>query len=268
MSRRQDRVQDGQPVLQVRGVRKAFGGLQVAQDIDLEVRQGTVHALIGPNGAGKTTLLAQICGEIIPDGGRILLNGQDITTLAVHARARLGLARSFQITSLLNGLSVFDNVLLAVLGRSASPWRMWGNVRRQEPFASQARALLEEAGLARRADDDVLALSHGEQRQLELVLALAASPALLLLDEPMAGLSAAESAEMTQRLMQLKGHHAMLLVEHDMDAVFALADTVSVLVNGRIIASGPPEVVRANAEVQAAYLGEGMEEQPQSRPPA
>ena len=242
------------PVLQLQGLRKAFGGLQVAQDIHLAVRAGELHALIGPNGAGKTTLLAQITGEITPDAGRILLHGRDITRLPVHARARAGLGRSFQITALMDELTVFDNMLLAVMGRHASPWRFWGRARAERPHAKMAHQALREAGLAARAQEAAGALSHGERRQLELAMALAARPALLLLDEPMAGLSAAESRAMTQRLAALKGQYAMLLVEHDMDAVFALADTISVLVNGRIIATGTPDEVRANAEVQAAYL--------------
>ncbi len=255
MSAHQGNRRKADPVLAVRGLRKAFGGLQVAQDIELTVHAGELHALIGPNGAGKTTLLAQITGELAPDAGSILLNGQDITHLPVHRRARRGLARSFQITALLENLSVFDNMLLALLGRTASPWRFFGCVRKEEPFASRAHATLEQAGLAARAGEKAANLSHGERRQLELAMALAGEPALLLLDEPLAGLSTAEAAAMTERLAALKGQHAVLLVEHDMEAVFALADTVSVLVNGRIIASGPPQEVRANKEVQAAYLG-------------
>ena len=242
--------------LRLAHVRKSFGGLAVAADVSLAVRAGEIHALIGPNGAGKTSLIAQIAGELKPDGGQILLDGRDITRLSVHARARAGLARSFQITALMEELTVMENMLLAIGGQRRLRRVLALPAAGAADMRARARAGLDEAGLGGRADVAAGALSHGERRQLELAMALAGRPKVLLLDEPMAGLSAAESRAMTARIARLKGGAAaILLVEHDMDAVFALADTVSVLVRGEIIGSGPPEEISTNAAVREAYLG-------------
>ena len=245
-----------EPLLAARGLTKRFGGLTATDRVDLEGRAGEVHALIGPNGAGKTTLLGQLAGEIRPDAGSVRFAGADITALPPERRARLGLARSFQITSVFAEFSVLANVALAVQLQSGHSFRFWrsaaGDPRLEEP----ARALLERVGLAARAGSLAAELSHGEHRQLEIALALAGAPKLLLLDEPMAGMGPEESQRMIALLRGLKGRVAMLLVEHDMDAVFALADRISVLVYGRVIASGGPDEIRANAEVRDAYLGE------------
>ncbi|TFZ02747.1 ABC transporter ATP-binding protein [Ramlibacter henchirensis] len=233
------------PLLQARGLRKRFGGLRVTDGVDLDVRAGEIHALIGPNGAGKTTLVAQLSGELPSDQGALFLDGRDITRLPMHARARLGLVRSFQITRLFRSLSVAEHMAFAL--RAA----------RQETSASAVRHSLERVGLAGREAHGTEQLSHGEQRALEVGLALASAPRLVLLDEPMAGLGAQETPAMTERIGQLRGECAVLLIEHDVDAVFRLADRVSVLVNGAVIASGPPDAVRRDPGVLAAYLGEG-----------
>ena len=215
-----------------------------------------MHALIGPNGAGKTTLISQLSGLVRPDAGTIRFAGRDITRLAAHARAHQGLARSFQITSLMAGMTVIENVALAVQARAGHSFRFWRPAAGDERLERPAMAALEKVGIAGRAGDAVGALSHGERRQLEIAMALASGPRLLLLDEPMAGMGPEESARMIAILQGLKGTAAMLLVEHDMDAVFALADRISVLVYGRVIASGPPAAIRANEAVRRAYLGE------------
>jgi len=244
------------PLLELSDVHKAFGGLNVSVGVNMEVRRGETHALIGPNGAGKTTLIGQICGEILPDRGRIVLEGEDITRLPVHRRARLGLARSYQITSLMDALSVFDNALLAVMAHYGTPWRMFRSARNDEKLRDAAIAILARVDLGEHADRIAGELSHGLRRQLELAMTLAGHPRLLLLDEPMAGLGPRESARMIELLQELKEEHSILLVEHDMDAVFALADRISVLVAGRLIATGTPQEVRADREVRRAYLGE------------
>ncbi len=244
------------PLLELSDVHKAFGGLNVSMGVNMEVLKGETHALIGPNGAGKTTLIGQICGEILPDRGRIVLDGEDITRLPVHRRARLGLARSYQITSLMDGLSVLDNALLAVMARHGSPWRMFRSARNDEKLRDAAIALLARVDLGEHADRPAGDLSHGLRRQLELAMTLAGHPRLLLLDEPMAGLGPRESRRMVELLQELKEDHSILLVEHDMDAVFALADRISVLVAGRLIATGTPQEVRADDKVRRAYLGE------------
>jgi branched-chain amino acid transport system ATP-binding protein len=220
------------------------------------VREGELHAVIGPNGAGKTTLIAQLAGELAPDRGRIRFAGDDVTALAMPERARRGLARSFQITSICPAFSALDNVALAVQAQSGHSFRFWRPARRDESLRAPARALLDRLGLAARADALAATLSHGEQRQLELALALATRPLLLLLDEPMAGLGPEESARMVALLRDLKRRHAILLVEHDMEAVFALADRISVLVYGRCIATGTPAEIRADRAVRDAYLGD------------
>ena len=235
---------------------KRFGGLLATDSVSLEVRPGEIHALIGPNGAGKTTLVAQLTGLLAPDSGTIEFAGHDITRLATPARARLGLARSFQITSVLREFSVLDNVALAVQAHAGHSFRFLADVRADRAMRDPARRLLDDVGLADRAALRAAALSHGEQRQLEIAMALAGDPKLLLLDEPMAGMGVEESQRMVGFLRTLRGRRALLLIEHDMDAVFALADRITVLVYGRAIASGTPDEIRANAEVRQAYLGD------------
>lgn len=247
------------PILSVQGLVKRFGGLVATDGVTLDVRHGEIHALIGPNGAGKTTLIAQLVGELKHDAGTIELEGEDIGALPTASRIGLGLARTFQITCLLPEYTVLDNVALAVQIRQGHSFRFWGNARRDTALRSAALGFLETIGLAERADERVANLSHGEQKQLELAVALATEPKLLLLDEPMAGLGHSESRRMVELLLGLKHRVAMLLVEHDMDAVFALADRISVLVYGRVIATGTAGEIRDNAEVRAAYLGEGDE---------
>lgn len=246
-----------EPVLAIRNLVKRFGGLAATDDLTLEVRPGELHALIGPNGAGKTTVIGQICGEIAPDSGRILFEGTDITRLGFAQRVKRGLSRTFQIVQLLDNDTALENVALAVQAAQGHSFRFWRNARLDRSITNPAHALLAQVGLSQeRARVPVSDLSHGERKQLELAIALAPSPRLLLLDEPMAGLGAAESLRMTEVLLALKGRIPMLLVEHDMDAVFALADRVSVLVYGRCIASGPPDAVRADPTVREAYLTE------------
>jgi branched-chain amino acid transport system ATP-binding protein len=244
-------------LLEARGLRKAFGALAATDGVDLEVREGETHAIIGPNGAGKTTLISQLSGRLRPDEGRILFAGEDITPLAEPARSKKGLARSFQVTSIYREFSTLDNVALAVQAHAGHSFRFWRDARAERELREPARAVLEEVGLAERAGVAAANLAHGEQRQLEIAMALATRPRLLLLDEPVAGMGIEESQRMVKFLGTLKGRRTMILVEHDMDAVFTLADRISVLVYGRIIASGRPEEIRANPEVRAAYLGEG-----------
>jgi branched-chain amino acid transport system ATP-binding protein len=240
-------------------MRKQFGSLVVTDAVTLEVGPCELHAVIGPNGAGKTTLINQISGVLTPDAGTILFAGRDITHLSPQGRARLGLARTFQITSVLPGFSALENVALAVQARAGTSFRFFGNAAREMRLNAPAYAALEEVGLAGRADVLAGHLSHGEKRTLELAMALAAQPRLLLLDEPMAGTGREETERLIEVLRRLKGRFAMLLVEHDMTAVFALADRISVLIYGKILASGAPEAVRADPQVVAAYLGEDME---------
>jgi branched-chain amino acid transport system ATP-binding protein len=247
------------PILAVSGLVKRFGGLLATDNVAIDVHPGEIHALIGPNGAGKTTLIAQLVGELKPDAGTIALEGRDIGALPTARRIGLGLARTFQITSLLPEYSVLDNVATAVQIRQGHSFRFWGDARRETALREEAFRFLDLIGLAERADARVDNLSHGEQKQLELAVALATKPKLLLLDEPMAGLGPSESRQMVDLLTTLKSKVGMLLVEHDMDAVFALADRISVLVYGRVIATGTAAEIRDNPEVRAAYLGEGDE---------
>ena len=248
------------PLLQVQSLAKRFGGIVASDDVALDVARGELHAVIGPNGAGKTTLIAQLSGQLRPDSGSIRFDGHDITALPVHRRSRLGLARSFQITSLFLDLSALDNVALAVQAHAGHSFRFWRDARGEAELREPARAALARVGLAARAQWPASALSHGEHRQLELAMALAGRPRMLLLDEPMAGLGPEESARMVAMLGGLKSELSILLVEHDMEAVFALADRISVMVYGRVIASGAPDVIRADARVRDAYLGEAEAE--------
>ena len=242
-------------MLEVRQLVKTFGALRATDGIDLAVREGETHAIIGPNGAGKTTFISQLAGNLRPDAGRILFAGEDVTALPAPKRARKGLARSFQITSIYPEFSALDNVALAVQAHAGHSFRFWQPARRESALRDPARRILDEVGLGERASVLAANLSHGEQRQLEVAMALATRPRLLLLDEPMAGMGPEESQRMIGFLGRLKARHTMILVEHDMDAVFRLADRISVLVYGRLIATGEPEAIRANPEVRAAYLG-------------
>jgi branched-chain amino acid transport system ATP-binding protein len=235
---------------------RRFGGILATDNVSLDVARGELHAIIGPNGAGKTTLISQLTGQLAPHSGTIYLAGRDITRVPAHRRSALGLARSFQITSLLLDFTVLDNVALAAQAHDGHSFSFWANARKETRLRQNALAALDRVGLAHRANVLVSKLSHGEQRELELALALATKPQLLLLDEPMAGLGITESARMVKLLQELRQEVSIVLVEHDMDAVFALADRISVLVYGRVIASGAPAAIRQNEEVRRAYLGE------------
>jgi len=248
-----------EPVLRLDDLHKNFGGLTVTDGVNFEVADGELHAVIGPNGAGKTTLINQISGALQPDAGRIELAGRDVTALPMHVRATLGLARSFQITSVLPRFSALENVALAVQARSGSSFRFFGRADHEAELNDQAVAMLAEVGLAERMHVPAMHLAHGEKRVLELAIALAMRPKLLLLDEPMAGTGHEETERLITVLRSLMGRFPIVLVEHYMAAVFALADRISVLIYGRILASGPPDVVRADPAVVAAYLGDEME---------
>jgi branched-chain amino acid transport system ATP-binding protein len=245
-----------EPLLAVAGLVKRFGGLLATDALDLTVAAGEIHAVIGPNGAGKTTLVAQLQGELAPDAGTLRFAGRDVTRLKPHQRAACGIARSFQITSIFLDLSALDNVALAVQAHAGHSFGMWTPARGQPALRAPARAALERVGLGARAEVRAANLAHGEQRQLELAMALATDPKLLLLDEPMAGMGPEDGARMVALIAALKGKHGVLLVEHDMDAVFALADRITVLVYGRAIATGTPAEIRADAAVRQAYLGD------------
>jgi len=243
-------------LLSTHGLLKRFGGLVATNLLDLDIVEGEIHALIGPNGAGKTTLVAQLAGELAPDGGSIRFAGSDITRDPPAARALRGLARSFQVTTVFAEFSVLDNVALAVQARAGHSFRFWRPARRDPALREPAQAYLAEVGLADRADVAAGTLAHGEKRALELAMVLATRPRLLLLDEPMAGMGPEDSARMVELLARLKGQVSILLVEHDMDAVFALADRITVLVYGRAIATGTAETIRQDSAVLAAYLGD------------
>jgi branched-chain amino acid transport system ATP-binding protein len=243
-------------LLHIEDVSKRFGGITASDQVSLAVPPGELHAIIGPNGAGKTTLIGQLTGELMPDSGRIRFAETDITALPTYKRSSLGLARSFQITSLFLDMTVLDNVALAVQAHDGHSFKFWKPARQQESLRTPARAALERTGLASRADVPVADLSHGEHRQLEIAMALATKPRMLLLDEPMAGMGPDESARLVKLLRELKKEYTILLIEHDMEAVFALADRISVLVYGRVIATGKPDEIRVNPEVRKAYLGE------------
>ena len=247
-------------VLEIHHLRKAFGALIATDDVTLSIRKGETHALIGPNGAGKTTLVGQLTGELRPDAGRITFDGRDITDLPTARRARLGLARSFQITSIFDSFTAEGNVALAVQATEPHSFRFWTPAERIARLRQPARRLLEDVGLGRLGNLIASRMSHGQHRQLELGMALAIHPVMLLLDEPMAGLGIEESRAMSQLLASIKGQYTVLLIEHDMDVVFALADRISVLVGGRIIASRTADEIRNHTAVRVAYLGEEDDE--------
>ena len=245
-----------EPLLRIENLVRRFGGIVATDNLSLDIARGELHAIIGPNGAGKTTLISQLIGQLRPTAGTIRFAGQDVTHLPAWKRSRLGLARSFQITSLLPNFTAADNVALAAQARDGHSFRFFGNARREKSLRASAHAALDRVGLLGRADVMVSRLSHGEQRELELAVALATKPQLLLLDEPMAGLGITESARMVKLLAELRQELTIVLVEHDMNAVFALADRITVLVYGRVIASDVPAAIRTNEEVKRAYLGD------------
>lgn len=248
----------GRPILEVKDLDKRYGAVHATRNLSLDVREGEIHALIGPNGAGKTTLMRQLSGQVKPDSGRIFLQGRDISHLPVHRRAHLGLGRSFQITQVFDHLSVEDNLALAVQAHMGHSFRFWKNVRRDRKLLVPTLAALERCGLHERAGELAGSLSHGERRQLDMGMALAGNPTLLLMDEPMAGMGPGGTVKMTELIMELKGSVSLLLVEHDMDAVFSLADRITVLVYGQALVTGTPDEIRCHSAVQEAYLGEEM----------
>jgi branched-chain amino acid transport system ATP-binding protein len=245
-----------EPILSVHHLCKSYGALAVTNDISLDIMPGELHAIIGPNGAGKTTLIHQLAGTIPSDSGTISYRGRDITRASIEERVRLGIARSFQITCILGEFTVLENVAMAVQARSGSSFRFFGRADREAALNEQAREALRIVGLENRSERKAGTLSHGEKRQLELAIALATEPRVLLLDEPLAGTGHEESAALIEMMRALKGRHTIVLIEHDMEAVFALADRISVLVYGRVLMTGTPEAVRAEPQVRAAYLGE------------
>jgi branched-chain amino acid transport system ATP-binding protein len=244
------------PLLHVDNLVKRFGGLAATDHATLQVKAGEIHALIGPNGAGKTTLIHQISGALAPDEGRIVFDGEDLTHTSMHQRARLGLVRSYQITSVFTRFTVQDNLCLAVQAGEGSSFQFWQAARSEQARYARAAEVAERVGLQAQLMQPAGSLSHGEQRQLEVGLALATSPKLMLLDEPMAGMGPDESERMVQLLQGLRGYTTLLLVEHDMDAVFRLADTISVLVSGQVIACGSAEQIKNDSVVKRAYLGD------------
>ena len=247
-------------LLEVAGLTRRFAAVEALKAVDFAVAAGEVHALIGPNGAGKTTFIHHLSGALLPDAGQIRFAGREVTRLSMHERVRAGMARSYQITNVFLGLAALDNVALAVQGRpdAGSSFRFWRPVRREARLFDEAREFLDQVGLAAKAATLAGNLSHGEQRALELAMALATKPQLLLLDEPMAGTGPEESARMVELIEHLARHVTILLVEHDMDAVFRLADRISVLVNGELICTGTPDEVRNDAGVRRAYLGDHL----------
>ena len=242
--------------LRTEGLSRSFGGLRAVADVSLACPSGAVHAVIGPNGAGKTTLINMLSGDLAPSGGRIELFGEDVTGLRPEQVSQRGVGRSYQKTNVFPGFSAFENCRLAAQSRLPSSMRFFRSAERYPEVNAAAERALEAAGLAARGGTPAAALSHGEQRQLEIAMTLATAPRVLLLDEPLAGMGAEESARMVALIRSLRTQHAILLVEHDMDAVFAVADVLTVMVNGAVLASGAPAQVRANPEVQHAYLGE------------
>jgi branched-chain amino acid transport system ATP-binding protein len=242
-------------MLDIQNLSKSFGALAATDNVSLTVKKGTIHALIGPNGAGKTTLISQISGYLTPDSGSITFDGQDLLALPAHKRPHAGLVRSFQITSVIPEFTVRDNVALVLQSLNNQVFRIFANASADREERMKAEAILDRAGLTLEADTRAQNLAHGQKRQLEIAMALAADPKLLLLDEPMAGMGVDESRNLTDLLNSLRDSTTMLLVEHDMDVVFSLADEISVLVYGKIIATDTPEAIRTNRDVQEAYLG-------------
>jgi len=249
---------EARALLEVRNLHKRYGAVVATRDLNLTVRSGEFHALIGPNGAGKTTALAQLAGELRPDSGHIHFNGRDITRVAIQRRVHLGIARSYQITSVFPHFTAEDNVALAIQAAQGHSFRLWRSARRDDRLRQPARELLSRLGLYEQRNEPAAYLAHGEQRQLEVAMALASRPWLLLLDEPTAGLGAGGTRRMAKLLEGVKAEVTVLMVEHDMDAVFALADRISVLVYGECVATGTPDQIRANAQVRRAYLGDQM----------
>ena len=245
-----------EPILRLENLHKKFGGLAVTDGISLDIAPGEVHAIIGPNGAGKTTLLNEISGILSVDSGRILFDGKDVTHVPAHQRARAGIARTFQITSIVPGFTVLENAMLAVQAQAGSTFDFVRPETLDRDIATAAGDVLEQVGLAVRARTPAGLLSHGEKRSLEIAIAIALKPKLVLLDEPAAGTGRGETEQLVEMLAALKSRFTIVLVEHDMQAVFALADRISVLVYGRVIASGKPEAIRADPAVKMAYLGE------------
>lgn len=245
-----------EPILETRDLTKSYGALRANDGVSLTVAPRETHAIIGPNGAGKTTLISQIAGEVAPTSGRILFGGRDVTGLPAHRRAALGLARTFQITSIIKSFTALENVATAAQARAGHSFRFWGPADRAEDINAAARAALDRAGLGARANVPSISLAHGEHRQLEIAMALAAQPSLLLLDEPTAGMGPDESQQIVRLLRQLKADVAILLIEHDMDVVFSVADRLTVLVNGRVLATGAPDEIRRDPRVREAYLGD------------
>ncbi|HSQ14590.1 MAG TPA: ABC transporter ATP-binding protein [Candidatus Deferrimicrobium sp.] len=248
-------------ILQVRNLTKHFGGLAAVENVSLDVRTGEIHAVIGPNGAGKSTLINLLSGELRASSGEILFHGREIGALAPEQRSRLGIGRSFQKTNIFPSFTALENCRLAAQSRDPRPWRWLRDAHSYESIMSKGQQALAAVALSERASDLAFALSHGEQRQLEIAMCLATEPQLLLLDEPLAGMGAEESLKMVDLIKQLAATHAVLLVEHDMDAVFQLAQVLTVMVDGRLLASGSAEQIRNNRDVQVAYLGE-REERP------
>lgn len=247
---------NAEPIFSVRGLIKHFGGLCATDNLSLDIERGELHALIGPNGAGKSTAIAQCSGELKPDAGHFIFDGKDVSHASTEQRARLGLVRSYQLNSLFDDLPVLQNVMLAVQARSASHLRFFYPAAKDRSLIDPAKKILIEAGLSSRLNDPAMSLSHGEKRQLELAMVLATEPKILMLDEPLAGMGLEDSRRMIELIRGLKKRYTILLVEHDMHAVFELADRISVLVYGRIIATGSPAEIRDNADVRAAYLGQ------------
>lgn len=244
-------------ILKVSGLNKAFGALKATDDLNLDIEAGTIHGLIGPNGAGKTTAINQLSGEMFADKGSVIFDGQDVTKIPIHKRAKLGLQRSYQITSLFPEFTALDNVALAVQATDGHSFKFWNKARLDPTLIDPAMRYLEQVGMSELAHVPVTDLAHGQQRQLEVAMTLATRPKMLLLDEPMAGMGQSESQSMMEVLRPLKGKITILMVEHDMDVVFALADRISVLVRGHCIVTGTPDEIRSNKEVRTAYLGEG-----------